>query len=93
MESGDIEETENQQIQHSIVMEEKIYVAVSRDVKESKSTLLWALQNFVGRKFCLLHVHQPAQMIPISNLSLPLYFLSVFFFFKVLLPLIVLLYV
>ncbi|KAF8028789.1 hypothetical protein BT93_E1444 [Corymbia citriodora subsp. variegata] len=36
----------------------RVYVAVGSDVQESKSTLLWALQNF-GGDFRILHVHQP----------------------------------
>ncbi|OVA14018.1 Protein kinase domain [Macleaya cordata] len=68
---GDIEEQEQEQNNPLLVMEEKMYVAVSRDVKESKSTLLWALQNSGGRKICLLHVHQPAQMIPIMGGKFP----------------------
>ncbi|MCL7039152.1 hypothetical protein MKW94_002154, partial [Papaver nudicaule] len=52
-------------------MEEKIYVAVGKNVRESKSTLLWALRNCRGRKIYLLHIHQPAQMIPIMGGKFP----------------------
>ncbi|CAH2063246.1 unnamed protein product [Thlaspi arvense] len=42
-----------------MVMDEKIYVAVTgRDV-ESKSSLVWAIQNSGGREFCIVYVHQP----------------------------------
>lgn len=48
-------------------IEDKMYVAVGKDVKESEKTLAWALHNSGGRKICILHVHQPAQKIPMSN--------------------------
>ncbi|KAM1707581.1 hypothetical protein ACFX13_000721 [Malus domestica] len=48
------------------MIEDMIYVAVGKDVKESKSTLEWAVHNSGGEKICLVHVHQPAQMIPLS---------------------------
>lgn len=49
------------------VIEEKIFVAVGKNLKENKSLLIWALQNSGGRKICIIHVHQPAQMIPLSK--------------------------
>ncbi|XAR54055.1 Non-specific serine/threonine protein kinase [Bertholletia excelsa] len=52
-------------------VEDKMYVAVGKDLKESKSTLTWALHNSGGRKICILHVHQPAQMIPILGTKMP----------------------
>ena len=48
-------------------VEDTLFVAVGKDVKESKSSLIWALQNSGGKKICLLHVHVPAQMIPLSE--------------------------
>ncbi|CAI9277992.1 unnamed protein product [Lactuca saligna] len=48
-------------------VEDKIYVAVGKDLKESQSTLLWALRNSGGRQICILHVHQPADKIPIMG--------------------------
>lgn len=51
------------------VIEDKIYVAVGRSVKESKSILVWALQNSGGKRICIIHVHQPAQMIPLSKFA------------------------
>lgn len=53
------------------VIEDMIYVAVGKNVKESKSILLWALQNFGGKRICILHVHQPAQLIPFSKFQIP----------------------
>ena len=47
--------------------DDTVYVAVGKDVAESKLTLLWALENFPSQKICLLHVHQPAKFIPMSK--------------------------
>ncbi|CAN1237189.1 U-box domain-containing protein 33 [Linum grandiflorum] len=47
------------------VIDEKIYVAVGKTFDKSKSAVVWALQNSGGKKICVLHVHQPAQMIPL----------------------------
>jgi len=58
----EIEEEPNQ-----IVVDEVIYVAVSKDVKESKLNLIWAIQNSGGKKICILFVHVPATMIPLSK--------------------------
>ena len=49
------------------VIEDKIYVAVGKHLKESKSVLLWALQHSGGKSICIIHVHQPAQMIPVCK--------------------------
>jgi hypothetical protein len=51
----------------SLAIDDVLYVAVGKDVGESKSTVLWALQNFSIKKVCLIHVHQPAKMIPLSK--------------------------
>ncbi|KAF6153570.1 hypothetical protein GIB67_027437 [Kingdonia uniflora] len=40
-----------------------VCVAVAKDVKESKSILIWALNNFNGSKICVLHVHQLRKMM------------------------------
>ncbi|KAI6702503.1 hypothetical protein NL676_011639 [Syzygium grande] len=45
------------------VVNDRVYVAVGRDVRESKPTLLWALDNF-GGDFRIIHVHQPCQLNP-----------------------------
>ncbi|XP_043716969.1 U-box domain-containing protein 33-like [Telopea speciosissima] len=63
--SGEIEEESRR------VVEDKIFVAVGNVVKESKSTLLWALKNSRGMKICILHIHQPAQMIPLLGGKFP----------------------
>lgn len=49
------------------MIEDMIYVAVAKDVKDSKSTLVWAVHNSGGKKICLAHVHQPSQKIPCSK--------------------------
>ncbi|KAJ4955158.1 hypothetical protein NE237_011941 [Protea cynaroides] len=53
------------------VEEDKIFVAVGKEVKESKSILSWALKNSGGRKICIFHVHVPAQMIPMLGGKFP----------------------
>ncbi|KAJ7951146.1 putative U-box domain-containing protein kinase family protein [Quillaja saponaria] len=53
------------------VSDDLIYVAVAKDLKDSKSTLIWAIQNSGGKRICLLHVHQPAQMIPLMGTRFP----------------------
>ncbi|XP_059651393.1 U-box domain-containing protein 33 isoform X2 [Cornus florida] len=53
------------------MIEDRIYVTVGKEVKESKYTLSWALHNSGGRKVCILHVHQPAQMIPMMGTKFP----------------------
>ncbi|XP_048321186.2 U-box domain-containing protein 33 isoform X2 [Ziziphus jujuba] len=53
------------------VVENIIYVAVGKDLKESKSTLVWALQNSGGKKIGIIHVHVPAQMIPLMGTKFP----------------------
>jgi hypothetical protein len=58
---------ENLEDPMAIVIEDMIYVAVEKEVKEFKSILLWALQNSGGKRICILHVHQPAQLIPFSR--------------------------
>ncbi|KAF5207714.1 U-box domain-containing protein [Thalictrum thalictroides] len=67
---GEIEE-EIVRIPREVVVEEKLYVAVSKDVKDCKPTVLWVLKHFEGRKICLLHVHQPSQMIPMMGGMFP----------------------
>ena len=49
------------------VIQDMIYVTVGTSLKESKSNLIWTLQNSGGKRVCIVHVHQPAQMIPMSK--------------------------
>ncbi|XP_054784245.1 U-box domain-containing protein 33-like isoform X2 [Prosopis cineraria] len=53
------------------VVNDTIYVAVTKDLKESKSNLTWAIQNSGGNKICILHVHVPATMIPLMGTKFP----------------------
>lgn len=59
-------------------VEESIYVAVGKNLKDGKSLISWALSSFQGKgkNICLLHVHQPSRSVSLSK------FLdsSVFFF-------------
>ncbi|XP_038892792.1 U-box domain-containing protein 32-like isoform X2 [Benincasa hispida] len=41
-------------------VEDTIFVAVGTDVDDAEATLIWAVQNFTGKSFCLLHVHHLA---------------------------------
>lgn len=41
-----------------------IFVAVSKEVEKCRSNLVWALDTFRGKRFFILHVHQPAKRIP-----------------------------
>ncbi|XP_042506593.1 U-box domain-containing protein 33-like isoform X2 [Macadamia integrifolia] len=63
--SGEIEE------ECQFVEEDKVFVALGKELKDSKSTLTWALKNSGGRKICILHVHKPAQMVPLKGGKFP----------------------
>ncbi|KAM3682236.1 hypothetical protein ACJW31_12G057800 [Castanea mollissima] len=56
-EVGEIELEEEREREFDV--EETIFVAVSKKVEESKSTLFWVIENFAGKRICVLHVHQP----------------------------------
>ncbi|CAN4125658.1 unnamed protein product [Withania somnifera] len=49
------------------VVNDVIYVAVGKDLKETEPTLTWALHKSGGRKICILHVHTPGQKIPMMG--------------------------
>ncbi|KAE8660472.1 U-box domain-containing protein 33 [Hibiscus syriacus] len=51
------------------IIEEKIYVALGKDVGKYKSLLIWALQHSGGKKICIIYVHQPAKMIPVTEMG------------------------
>ncbi|KHN26961.1 U-box domain-containing protein 33-like isoform X2 [Glycine soja] len=53
------------------MVNDTIYVAVGKNVKSSKSNLIWAIQNSGGRRICILHVHVPAPMIPLMGAKFP----------------------
>ncbi|XP_020274864.1 U-box domain-containing protein 33-like [Asparagus officinalis] len=47
---------------------ESFYVAVGKEYRESKETLIWALRNVSkDRRLVLVHVHRPAQLIPMMG--------------------------
>ncbi|XP_030513673.1 U-box domain-containing protein 33-like isoform X2 [Rhodamnia argentea] len=50
-------------------VEDKIHVAVGNNVKESKLTLIWAVQNSGGKKICVLYVLVPSQKIRMEGLG------------------------
>ena len=50
--------------------EEKVFVAVPAEPQAGQSTLSWALGNLYSSRattIVVMHVHVPAQMIPIST--------------------------
>ncbi|CAI9769567.1 unnamed protein product [Fraxinus pennsylvanica] len=47
--------------------DDTVFVALGKDVKKDEKVLMWALHNSRGRKICILHVHQPARMIPMMG--------------------------
>ncbi|KAL9275862.1 U-box domain-containing protein [Drosera capensis] len=51
-------------------VEETVFVAVGKHVRESESTLLWAVRNFPEKRICLLHVHQPSHLITFFDAKL-----------------------
>ncbi|XP_027927473.1 U-box domain-containing protein 33 isoform X2 [Vigna unguiculata] len=53
------------------VVDQPIYVAVAKEVKESRSNLIWAIQHSGGKRICILYVHVPATMIPLLGGKFP----------------------
>ncbi|XP_039000148.1 U-box domain-containing protein 32-like isoform X2 [Hibiscus syriacus] len=53
-------------------VEEVIFVAVGRNVEKSKTTLNWAVDNFPGKKICVLHVHRPTHVLASTDRKLSL---------------------
>ncbi|KAG1361326.1 hypothetical protein COCNU_09G007890 [Cocos nucifera] len=52
--------------------EDKVYVAVGKEVKEGKANLLWVLENISrGEKIVIVHIHRPAQKIPMMGAWFP----------------------
>jgi hypothetical protein len=51
------------------IIDDLIHVAVGKDVKEGKSIVEWAYRYSGGKKLCIIHVHQPAQKIPLSKFT------------------------
>ncbi|XP_014497846.1 U-box domain-containing protein 33 isoform X2 [Vigna radiata var. radiata] len=53
------------------VVDQPIYVAVAKEVKESRSNLIWAIQHSGGKRICILYVHVRATMIPLLGGKFP----------------------
>ncbi|GAV79309.1 Usp domain-containing protein/U-box domain-containing protein/Pkinase_Tyr domain-containing protein [Cephalotus follicularis] len=52
-------------------VEETIFVAVGENVEKSKTTLFWAVQSFLGKKICVLHVHRkPPHILALTDKKL-----------------------
>ncbi|CAA2985733.1 Hypothetical predicted protein [Olea europaea subsp. europaea] len=47
--------------------DDTVFVALGKDVKKDEKVLTWALHYSRGRKICVLHIHQPARMIPMMG--------------------------
>lgn len=54
---------------------EAIFVAVGKSAEQSEGALLWAVQNFTGKRICVLHVHRPSRLLAMSEF---LFFLFLF---------------
>jgi hypothetical protein len=53
---------------------DKVYVAVGREVAESRATLLWMLHKFPGAaSFVLIHVYSPPKFLPFRTLTIPFF--------------------
>lgn len=50
-------------------VEDVVYVAVGNDINECKLNLVYAIKHSGGKRICILHVHEPAKMIPICKLA------------------------
>ncbi|KAA3459869.1 U-box domain-containing protein 32 isoform X2 [Gossypium australe] len=47
--------------------EDVIFVALGKNVEKSKTTLDWAVDNFPGKKICVLHVHRPTHVLALTD--------------------------
>ncbi|KFK35330.1 hypothetical protein AALP_AA5G270900 [Arabis alpina] len=57
--------SKNNMEEEGAVMEERIYVALGKEVAKNKSNLTYVIDNSHGSKICIVLVHQPAQWIPV----------------------------
>ncbi|KAG5521985.1 hypothetical protein RHGRI_034265 [Rhododendron griersonianum] len=53
------------------IVDDKLYVAVGKELNESKLTLSWALHHSGERNICILHVHEPSRWIPFPGTKFP----------------------
>lgn len=56
----------------AVVDEQVLFVALGKDVEEGATVLTYAVDNFKGMKICILHVHQPAQKMPMMGTTMPI---------------------
>lgn len=50
--------------------EDRVYVAVEKDVREGRANFVWVLRNTAEeRKITVVHVHRPAQKVPTGMLA------------------------
>ncbi|KAL2478760.1 U-box domain-containing protein 33-like [Forsythia ovata] len=64
---SEIAEVELRSPSPHVDVDNTMFVALGKDVKEGVTVLMWALYNSGGRKICILHIHQPARMIPMMG--------------------------
>ncbi|KAI5322017.1 hypothetical protein L3X38_031089 [Prunus dulcis] len=50
---------------------DKVHVAVGKSVEKAVSLLHWTFKHFGCKEICILHVHQPSQLIPTLLGKLP----------------------
>lgn len=53
------------------IVDDKLYVAVGKELNESKLTLSWTLHHSGERNICILHVHKPSRWIPFLGTKFP----------------------
>ena len=56
------------------VVDDTIFIAVSKEVKDSRLNLIWAIQNSGGKRICILYIHVPAATIPLCKLTTYVHF-------------------
>lgn len=62
---------EEEEEEAEAVLEERIYVALGREIAKNKSNLTWVIDNSQGNKICIFLVHRPPQMIPVCKFFPP----------------------
>ncbi|KAL9237315.1 hypothetical protein vseg_011880 [Gypsophila vaccaria] len=54
----------NKEESNEFYVENTVFIAVGKQLKESETIISWAVNKFAGRKkICILHVHQPASLV------------------------------
>lgn len=67
-EAVDVKSDNSSSIEEFNDVNNTVFVAVGKNVKESKSLILWTMQNFPDMKICILHVKQHDQLITLCKL-------------------------